>query len=143
MAALEPGKRLASSSVEDRLVIRSPHDVANLLSGEMASLPQEDLRVLLLTTKNHVAAVRAIYVGTVNTSLVRTAEVFRPAIRENYPSIILAHNHPSRDPTPSRQDIELTKSIRDAGELLNADVMDHIIIARNGFTSIKERGWDR
>ena len=143
MAALELGKRLASVSVEDRVVIRSPRDVANLLMGEMATLTQEDLRVLLLTTKNHVAAVRSIYVGTVNTSLVRAAEVFRPAIKENYPCIILVHNHPSGDPTPSKQDIELTKQLRDAGEILNVDVLDHIILARDGYMSMKDRGWER
>ncbi len=141
MAALEMGRRLASSSVEERVVIRAAQDVANLLMAEMSMLKQEHLRVLLLTTKNHVSAIHPIYVGTVNTSLVRAAEVFRPAIRENSPAIILVHNHPSGDPTPSRQDIELTRQLRQAGAVLNVELMDHIILGGGNFVSIKDKGW--
>jgi len=143
MAPLEPRGRLTFASVKDRLGIRSPNNVANLLTGEMASLTQEDLRVLLLTTKNHVGAVHSIYVGIVNISLGRAAEVFSPALRENYPCIILAHNHPSGDPTPSKQDIDLTKQLREARDLLNVDLLDHITIAHNSLTSMKERGWEQ
>ena len=111
MAALELGQRLASVSVEDRVVIHSPQDVANLLMAEMSLLGQEHLRVLLLNSKNQVLGVQTIYVGTVNSSPVRAAEVFRPAIRENSPAIILVHNHPSGDPTPSALDVDLTRQI--------------------------------
>lgn len=140
MAALELGRRLASLSAEDRVVIRSPRDVAHLLTAEMGPLAQEHLRVLLLSTKNHVLSIHPLYVGTVNTSLVRVAEVFRPAIRDNSPGIILVHNHPSGDPAPSRPDVELTQHVRQAGELLNIDLVDHIILAGTGWVSMKEKG---
>lgn len=141
MAALELGRRLASSSVEERVVIRVAQDVANLLMAEMSLLKQEHLRVLLLNTKNHVAGIHQIYVGTANTSLVRAAEVFLPAIRENSPAIILVHNHPSGDPTPSRQDMDLTRQLRQAGAVLNVELMDHIILGDGNFVSIKDKGW--
>lgn len=140
MAALELGRRLASVSVDERLVIHSPQDVANLLMAEMALLSQEHLRVLLLTSRNQVLGVHTIYVGTVNTSPVRAAEVFRPAVRENCPAVILVHNHPSGDPTPSGQDVELTRQLIRAGQLLNVEVVDHVILGRHGVASMKEKG---
>lgn len=139
-AALELGRRLASLGIEERVTIQSPADVANLLQAEMSLLPQEHLRVLLLSTKNQVLGLHSIYVGTVNTSLVRAAEVLRPAVRENAPNIIAVHNHPSGDPTPSAQDIALTRQLVEAGQLLNIDVLDHIVLGQERFVSMKERG---
>ncbi len=139
MAALELGRRMASLGMEDRVAIRSPQDVANLLMAEMALLTQEHLRVLLLSSKNEVVGVPTIYVGTVNISPVRAAEVFRPALRENCPALILVHNHPSGDPTPSDHDLELTWQLLDAGRVLNIDLLAHIILARNGLISLKEK----
>jgi DNA repair protein RadC len=140
MAALELGKRLASVSNDARVTIQSPQDVANLLMSEMAPLAQEHLRVVLLSTKNQVLGVHGIYVGTVNTSLVRAAEVLRPAVRDNAPNVIVVHNHPSGDPTPSAQDIALTRQLRAAAALLNVDLLDHVIIGQNRFVSLKEDG---
>ncbi len=140
MAALELGRRLASVSVEDRVVIHSPQDVANLLMNEMGTLAQEHLRVVLLSTKNQVLSVHGIYVGTVNTSLVRAAEVLRPAVRDNAPNVIVVHNHPSGDPTPSAQDIALTRQLKAAADLLNVDLLDHLIIGHDRFVSLKESG---
>lgn len=140
-AALELGRRMASLSPEDRAVVRSPRDVANLLMAEMAALPQEHMRILLLNTRNQLLGVHPLYVGTVNTALVRTAEVFRRAIRDNSPAIILVHNHPSGDPSPSPQDIKLTGDLCAAAKLLDVELVDHIIIGQNGrFVSMKEQG---
>ena len=111
LAAFELGRRLVSLSPEDRAVIRSPQDVANLLSAEMAFFDQEHLRVLLLSTKNEVLGVHEVYKGNVNASIVRVAEVLRPAVRENCPSVIVVHNHPSGDPTPSAEDVLVTREI--------------------------------
>ena len=138
-AAFELGRRLVSLHPEDRAVIRSPEDVANLLGAEMALLDQEHLRVLLLDTKNQVTAVSEIYIGNVNSSIVRPAEVLRPAVRDNSASIIVVHNHPSGDPTPSPEDIAITRQIRESGELLGIDVLDHIILAGLRHVSMKER----
>jgi DNA repair protein RadC len=139
-AALELGLRLVSAQPEERATVRSPQDVANLLLAEMGLLEQEHLRVLLLNTKNQVLAMPEVYKGSVNTAQVRISELFREAIREGCPAIIVVHNHPSGDPTPSRDDIDLTRRLIEAGELLNVDVLDHIVIARQGIVSLRDEG---
>lgn len=139
-AALELGRRLVSLSPESRAIIRSPQDVANLLQGEMSLLEQECLRVVLLNSKNQVVAIPTVYIGNVNTAVVRAAEVFREAIRRNCPALIMVHNHPSGDPSPSQDDITLTRQIEQAGRLLDIELLDHIIIGQRGFVSLKERG---
>ena len=137
-AALELGKRLLSMSPEDRASVRSPQDVANLVQGEMALLEQEHLRVVLLNTRNQVLGMPELYRGSVNSAQVRVAEVLRPAVRENCPALVVVHNHPSGDPTPSGQDIALTKELVAAGKLLDIEVLDHIVIGRGRFVSLKE-----
>lgn len=139
-AALELGKRLVSTQPEERAVVRSPQDVANLLMAEMGFLDQEQLRVVLLNSKNQVISVTEVYKGSVSTSLIRTSELFREAVRENCPAIIVVHNHPSGDPTPSREDIQVTKQIVAAGKLLDIEVLDHLIIGQQRYASLKERG---
>jgi DNA repair protein RadC len=139
-AALELGRRLMVSAPEERSRITSPADAANLLMSEMGYLEQEHLRVILLDTRNRVLATPTIYVGSLNTSVIRVAELFRPAIKENAAALIVAHNHPSGDPAPSPEDIRVTRQIRQAGELLDIDVLDHVVIARQGYISLKERG---
>ena len=118
MAAFELGRRFVSLHPEDKPVISCPQDVANLLSAEMSLLTQEHLKVVLLDTKNHVTGVHEIYIGNVNSSVVRPAEVFRPAIRDNSKSVIVVHNHPSGDPTPSPEDVSITRQLRESGDLL-------------------------
>ena len=140
LAALELGKRLAAASPQDRPVITSPADAANLVLVEMGLLDHEQLRVMLLDTKNQVHAIATVYKGAVNSAQVRVAEVFRDAIRHNHPALILVHNHPSGDPTPSRDDIRVTKDIVQAGELLGISVLDHLVIGQQRFVSMKERG---
>jgi DNA repair protein RadC len=139
-AALELGRRLLVESPEERPQVRSPADAANLVMSEMGLLEQEHLRVMLLDTKNRVLETPTVYVGSLNTSLIRVGELFREAIRVNCASIIVLHNHPSGDPTPSPEDVAVTKQIVDAGRLLDVEVLDHLIIGRQRFVSLKERG---
>ena len=139
-AALELGRRLLVTAPQARPQVRSPADAANLLMGEMGLLEQEHLRTLLLDTKNHVLGSPTIYVGSVNTSLIRVAEVFREAIRANCAGIIVAHNHPSGDPTPSPEDVAVTEQIVAAGKLLDIEVVDHLVIGHQRYVSLKERG---
>ena len=140
LAAFELGRRVVSLHPEGRPVINSPQDVFNLLGAEMNVLDQERLRVLLLNTKNEVMGIQEIYKGNVNSSVVRVAEVLRPAVRENCPSVILVHNHPSGDPSPSPEDILVTRKIRVGGEMMDIEVMDHVILGSRGFVSLKDKG---
>jgi DNA repair protein RadC len=140
LAALELGRRLVSLQPEARPIVRTPQDIANLLLAEMALLDQEHLKTVLLDTRNHVLGVVPIYVGSVNSALVRPAEVFRPAVRENCPAVIAVHNHPSGDPTPSEDDARLTRELVEAGKLLGIELLDHIVLGRQGFVSLRERG---
>jgi DNA repair protein RadC len=139
-AALELGRRLVVESPEERPQIRAPADAANLVMSQMGLLEQEHLCTMLLDTKNRVLSTPTIYVGSLNTSLIRVGELFRAAIRANCASIIVLHNHPSGDPTPSPEDVAVTKQIVEAGKLLDVEVLDHLIIGRQRFVSLKERG---
>jgi DNA repair protein RadC len=139
-AALELGRRLLVAAPHERPQVRAPADAANLLMAEMSLLSQEHLRTVLLDTRNRVLSVPTIYVGSLNTAQVRVGEMFREAIRANCAAMIVVHNHPSGDPTPSPEDIQVTRMIVDAGALLNIDVLDHLIIGRQRFVSLKERG---
>ena len=120
--------------------IRGANDVAALFRSEMQDLAQEQLRVLLLDTKNAVIGVRVIYQGNVNSSMIRPAEVLRPAIVESATAFIMVHNHPSGVPTPSAQDVEVTRNIKKAASLMEIELLDHIIIGRPGHVSIKDAG---
>ncbi|MCA9937646.1 MAG: DNA repair protein RadC [Anaerolineales bacterium] len=139
-AALEMGRRLMAAAPQERPRVTSPGDAANLLMSEMTFLEQEHLRVILLNTRNHVLRIVTVYIGSLNTSVVRIGELFRPAIKENAAAIIVAHNHPSGDPTPSPEDVRVTREMVKAGKLLSIDVLDHIVIGRQRFVSLKERG---
>ncbi|MGI8550813.1 MAG: RadC family protein [Dehalococcoidia bacterium] len=139
MAALQLGMRLTASHPEARVVVRSPADVAGLLMTEMSLLAQEDLRVVLLNTKNQVIKIEHVYRGSVNSAQVRPAEVFREAVRQNCPQLIAVHNHPSGDPTPSKDDIAVTADLVQAGRYLEIDFLDHIVIGQGRFVSLKER----
>ncbi len=139
-AALELGRRMLSAQPDAQMVVRSPDDIANLLQAEMALLEQEELRLVLLNTKNQVTTISQLYRGSVNTSLVRVGELFREAVRENCPAMIVVHNHPSGDPTPSPEDIKITGQVVKAGKLLDIEVLDHLIIGHHRYVSLKERG---
>lgn len=139
LAALELGRRAQVTTGLDRLQLRSPADAATLLLGEMSVLEQEELRVVLLDTRNRVMSVETVYVGSLNAAIVRPAEVFREAVRRNACSVIVAHNHPSGDPSPSPEDIATTRTIIAAGQLLDIETLDHLVIGQ-GWVSLKERG---
>ena len=125
---------------EDLPVISGPDDVRRLLGPEMAPLAQEQMRVLLINTRNQVVGQRVIYQGNVSSAIVRTAEVFRPAVIEAVPSIIISHNHPSQDPTPSPEDAAITRELSQGAKLLGIELLDHVVIGGERFVSLKERG---
>jgi DNA repair protein RadC len=139
-AGLEIGRRLLTAAPHERPQITSPADAANLLMLEMGHLEQEHLRVLLLDTRNRVLASPVVYKGNVNTSVIRIAELLREAIRHNSTAMIIAHNHPSGDPTPSPEDVRVTRQIVEAGNLVDIEVLDHLIIGQGRYVSLKERG---
>ncbi len=141
MAAIELGRRIAVSSSDERPAISSPADAANLLMYQMSALEQEYLYVILLDTRNRVLGKPLeVYHGSLNTSLIRTGEIFREAVKANAAGLIVAHNHPSGDPSPSPEDVAVTRTLVEAGKLLDVEVLDHLVIGRQRFVSLKERG---
>jgi DNA repair protein RadC len=145
IASMEIGRRLVLAQPEQRPQIESPADVAKLLMVEMCALEQEQLRVILLNTKNYVLKIETVYIGTINSAAVRVCEVFKAAIRHNAAAIIVAHNHPSSDPAASPEDLVVTRQLREAGELLGIEVLDHVIIGQGRWISLRERrvGFER
>lgn len=139
-AAIELGRRMLLESPEERPVIHTPGDVASLVEYEMAALDQEHLWVLVLDTRGRVLELDKLYKGSLNASMVRVAEVFRTAIQRNAASIVLIHNHPSGDPTPSQEDIHLTRVVVQAGKLLDIEVLDHLVIGHGRWISLKDKG---
>ena len=140
LAALELGRRLMAESPEERFQIRAPQDAANLLIPLIGHQEQEHFVVLYLDTRNRVMDREVLYKGSLNTSLVRIAEVFRGAIRRNCAAIIVAHNHPSGEPNPSLEDVALTRQLVEAGKLMEVEVLDHVVIGQGRFVSLRERG---
>lgn len=139
-AALEIGRRVLLAECAERLQVKSPRDIAQLLMLEMSHLDQEHLRTVLLDTKNRVQAISTVYVGALNASLVRVGEVFKEAVKRNSAALIVVHNHPSGDPTPSPEDVLVTREIVSAGNLLGIEVFDHLVIGQGRFVSLRERG---
>lgn len=139
-AAIELGVRLRLEAPEERPVISSPADAAALVMYEMSALQQEHLRVINLDTRNKVINIEKLYIGSLNASTVRVGEIFKPAIQRSAASIIVLHNHPSGDPTPSPEDVSLTRSINQAGKLLDIALLDHLVIGQGKWVSLKERG---
>jgi len=139
-AALELGYRMKKQQEDERSTINSPTEAAALVEHEMSALEQEHLRVILLDTRNHVLDTVEVYKGSVNSSQVHVGELFKAAIRRNASAIIVVHNHPSGDPTPSPDDVAVTRAIIQAGKLLDVDVLDHMVIGHGKCVSLKERG---
>src|ERR1700752_254297 len=139
-AAIELGRRLTLESPEERPMINSPADAAALVSYEMSALEQEHLRVLLLDRRNRVLETVEVYKSSVDSSQVRIGEVFKEAVRKNPSAVIIIHNHPSGDPTPSPDDVAVTRAIVQAGKLLDVEVLDHLVIGQGKWVSLKERG---
>jgi DNA repair protein RadC len=139
-AAFELGRRLLADWPAGRWTIRSAHDVADRLVLQMGRLEREELRVVLLNTKNVVLRVATVYQGNVSSSLVRVGELFRDAVRLNAAGLILVHNHPSGDPTPSPDDLHLTAETLAAGRLLDIDLLDHLVVGHDAWVSLRDRG---
>ncbi len=139
LAAFELGRRLMAEAPEERYQIRAPGDAANILMPMIGHQEQEHFVVLYLDTRNRVLDREILYKGSLNTSLVRIAEVFRGAVRRNCAAVIVAHNHPSGDPNPSPEDIALTRRLVSAGKMLEVDVLDHVVVGQNRFVSLRER----
>ena len=142
VAAFEIGRRstLAGDGADRRWKVRAPRDVTDRLLPEMALLEREELRVLLLNTKNVVLRSTTVYVGNVSAAVVRIGELFRDAVRTHAAGVVLVHNHPSGDPEPSADDLHLTAEAIAAGRLLDIAVLDHIIVAAEGYISLRDRG---
>jgi DNA repair protein RadC len=138
-ALFELARRLTLPHPAKKQRITSSFDAAQLLLPQMGHLDHEEMRVLVLDTKNQLVANVLLYQGTVNASVTRIAEIFRPAVTRKCPHIILCHNHPSGDVTASAEDIALTKQCAVAGNLLEIDLLDHLIIGQHRFTSLKEQ----
>ncbi|WP_180955058.1 RadC family protein [Bacillus sp. V3-13] len=141
LAAVELGRRIANLSDDDRYIIRSPEDGAKLLMNDMRFLSQEHFVCLYLNTKNQVLHRQTIFIGSLNASIVHPREVFKEAFRRSAASIICVHNHPSGDPSPSREDIEVTKRLAECGKIIGIEMLDHLIIGENKYVSLKEKGY--
>ncbi len=138
-AALNLGLRLSMPG-DERTAINSPADAAALVQAEMSLLEKEHLRTILLDRRNRVLEIVEVYQGSVNSSQVRVGEVFHAAISRHASALILIHNHPSGDPTPSPDDVAVTRAIVQAGKLLDIDLLDHLVIGQGKWVSLKERG---
>lgn len=132
--------RMYPTSVEDRFTIRSPQDAYTFLK-DMQYLTQEHFVVLGLNTKNEVLFRETIFIGSLNASIVHPRETFKYLIRRSCASAVVAHNHPSGQPDPSREDIEVTKRLSEAGKILGIDLLDHIIVGAQSYVSLKEKGY--
>ncbi len=139
LAAVEIGRRIAGT-VEERPVIKGPGDASLLVMENMRHLEQEHFQVILLNIKNQVLGVELVFVGGLASSPVHPREVFKSAIRKSAAGVILVHNHPSGDPSPSREDMEVTKRLTEAGKLLGIEVLDHLVIGDNKYVSFREKG---
>jgi DNA repair protein RadC len=141
LAALELGRRISRLSYDERYVIRSPEDGAKYVMEDMRFLSQEHFVAIYLNTKNQVIHRKTVFIGSLNSSIVHPREVFKEAIKRSAASVICAHNHPSGDPTPSREDIEVTKRLAESGRIIGIELLDHLIIGDHTFISLKEKGY--
>lgn len=140
LAVWELGRREALAAQDERPTVNCPEDIASLVQYEMSALEQEELRVVLLNVRNKVMKIVTVYKGSVNSAQVRVGELFKEAIRSNACAIAVIHNHPSGDPAPSPEDVALTRGIIQAGNLIDIKVLDHLVIGKGRYVSLKERG---
>ncbi|MGE7622828.1 RadC family protein [Viridibacillus sp. NPDC096237] len=141
LAAIELGRRMSQQRIEDRYTIRSPQDAATYLMADMTALLQEHFVVLFLNVKNQIIHKQTIFIGSLNASIVHPREIFREAVKRSAASLVCAHNHPSGNPAPSPEDIEVTKRIQEAGYIIGIELLDHVIIGDHQFISLKEKGY--
>jgi DNA repair protein RadC len=141
LASFELGRRCVISAREREITkVSSPDDVACLLTPEMKGLDREHFKVILLTTKNGILKIVTVAVGSLNAALVHPREIFKAAVLASAAGIIIVHNHPTGNPEPSREDIDLTVRFARCGELMGIELVDHIIIGGDGYVSMRERG---
>ena len=140
IAAVQLGMRLSVSSYDSKIRVTSPSVAANYVLSDMSILEEEHFRIMTLNTKKEINYVREISKGTINMTLVHAREVFRAAISDNAHTIILLHNHPTGDPKPSKEDIDLTNTLVEASKIIGIDILDHIIIGDNKYFSFLEEG---
>lgn len=139
-AAIELGKRLYNMPQKKKYTIKSPADVSAVLMGDMRYLKKEYFKIVLLDIKNNIIAVENISIGSLNSSVVHPREIFKTAIKKSSAAVILVHNHPSGDPHPSNEDIEVTKRISEGGKILGIEILDHVIIGDGNYFSFKDEG---
>lgn len=139
-AAIELGRRLRNSRADHKIKINKPQDAIEILMEDMRYLKKEHLRVIFLNTKNFIIEVKDLSIGSLNSSVVHPREIFSEAIRKSSSSIIVCHNHPSGDPTPSQEDINITRRLNEVGKLIGIDLLDHLIIGDGNYISLKEKG---
>ena len=120
--------------------ISSPKDIADYIMKEMVTLKQEVLKVIMLDTKNNIIGIKDVFKGSLNTSIVHPREIFKEALKKSSASIIICHNHPSGDPTPSKEDINITIRLKECGRIMGIDLLDHLIVGKDNFVSLKEKG---
>jgi len=140
VAAFELGKRFARESRAGGSAIREPGDIARLFMDEMKDYDREHFKAAFLNTKNQIIKVVTVSIGSLNASIVHPREILKPAIASSAASIVLVHNHPTGDPSPSREDIEFTRRFARCGELIGIELLDHIVIGADRFQSLKESG---
>jgi DNA repair protein RadC len=141
LAAIELGRRIANLQHDARYVIRTPQDGANYVMNDMRFLSQEHFVCLYLNIKNQVIHRQTIFIGSLNASIVHPREVFKEALRRSAASIICFHNHPSGDPSPSKEDIEVTKRLAECGKIMGIEILDHLIIGEKKFVSLRQKGY--
>ena len=139
-AAFELGRRRSLEGDDERPLIGSPEDIVRLLQSQLELLPQEEFRLLVLDTRHRLLANRMLTRGSVSSAPVRVAEAFREAVRLNAAAIAVAHNHPSGDPSPSPDDVETTRALEEAGDLLGIRVLDHVVIGHGRWISMRQSG---
>ncbi|ANE47167.1 hypothetical protein SY83_13830 [Paenibacillus swuensis] len=139
-AGIELGRRMGRTQLPETVTVRSPEDAANYCMEDLRYLQKEHFVVLFLNTKNHIIGQETLSMGSLNASIVHPREVFRAAIQRSSASLICVHNHPSGDPTPSPEDIAMTRRLIEAGEIVGIDVLDHIIIGDLRYVSLKQQG---
>lgn len=140
VAALELGRRMLTEPSEPRPIFRTPDDAGKYLLPRFGAKPVEEFGLLILDTRNRLKRLQIISRGSLNGSLVHPREVFREAVALQAAGLVLFHNHPSGDPTPSREDQSLTRRLREAGNIMGIEVLDHVIVGRGRFVSLKEKG---
>jgi DNA repair protein RadC len=139
-AAFELGKRFARESRSAGTSVRAPRDIARMFMDEMKDYDREHFKAAFLNTKNQIIKVVTVSIGSLNASIVHPREILKPAIAASAASIVLVHNHPTGDPTPSREDVEFTRRFAKCGELIGIELLDHIVIGADRFQSLKEAG---